>query len=588
MKLASRAMDSYPDEVKGLTKRWRLPGSTPAGMELRDRILSARGLTDPQAVASFLSPNLHDVTEPEPLSGIDQAVEILAESLKAHRPIVIYGDYDVDGITATAILWHVMKVIDADAPVSTYVPHRLEEGYGLNADAIQSLANDGTATIITVDCGITATEEADLARSLGIELIITDHHRPRDDGQMPDAAAIVHPGLPGKEHAFADLAGAGVAWKVALHLARHVSGSREVGLPLRNILMDGLCLAAMGTIADVMPLSGENRVIAHYGLRHMEGCRNTGVQSLLQISGSGSGKQDTQVVGFRMGPRLNAAGRMGHARDAIELFTTADAQRADDLARELSSLNRKRQEVERGILLQAREMAVEQGMTDPGRHAIVLRHPEWHPGVVGIVCSRLVEAFGRPTILMQDDGETCRGSARSISGYSIHGALAHCEEHLVTYGGHDMAAGMTVKSSCFDEFAEALISHASENISPQDLMQELNIDTEAMRQEITVPTISRLTELRPFGRGNPAPRVLLRGMTVIHAVAFGKTADHLKLKLQDEDGKGAPLEAIWWGQAERCDSIQKRMVSVVGKLEIDDYSRKPCLVVDDLSWEEGA
>ncbi|MAT82199.1 MAG: single-stranded-DNA-specific exonuclease RecJ [Phycisphaerae bacterium] len=580
-------MESYPADVKGLTKRWRLPGATPEGMELRDRILQARGLTDPEAIEAFLSPDLHEVTEPAPLAGIEEAARILADSLEAHRPIVIYGDYDVDGITATSILWHVMKTIDPEAPVSSYVPHRLEEGYGLNPEAIRSLAEDGARTIISVDCGITAVEEAALARELGLELIITDHHRARDDGRLPDAAAIVHPGLPGQEHDFPELAGAGVAWKVALHLARHVSGSSDVGASLRNILMDGLCLAAMGTIADVMPLYGENRVIAHYGLRHMEGCRNTGVQSLLDVSGTGSGKQDAQVVGFRMGPRLNAAGRMGHARDAIELFTTADGPRADELARTLSSLNRKRQEVERSILEQAKEMAVEQGMTEPGRHAIVLRHPDWHPGVVGIVCSRLVELYGRPTILMQDDGGQCRGSARSINGYSIHGALAHCEEHIVTYGGHDMAAGMTVESNCFDDFAEAIISHASEHIAPQDLMPELKIDTEIMRLEITNSAIMQLTELRPFGRGNPAPRVLLRDMTIIHAVPFGKTSDHLKLKLKDEAGAAPPLEAIWWGQAERCDALRSRQVNVVGKLEIDDYSRRPCLVVDDLACEGG-
>ena len=563
-----------------------MPGFHPEGMDLRGRILTARGLTDAEAVAAFLSPDLHDVTEPAPLAGIEEAVTILAESLRTHRPIVIYGDYDVDGITATAILWHLMRAIDPEAPVSTYVPHRLEEGYGLNPEAIRSLAADGAATIITVDCGITAVEEALLARELGVDLIITDHHRVRNDGQMPEAAAIVHPGLPGREHVFTDLAGAGVAWKVALHLARRVSGAREVSSSLRGVLMDGLSLAAMGTIADVMPLSGENRVIAHYGLRHMAGCRNIGVQALLEVSGAGNGKNDTQVVGFRMGPRLNAAGRMGHARDAIELFTTADADRASELAKELSNLNKKRQEVERGILKQAREMAIEQGMTEPGRHAIVLRHPEWHPGVVGIVCSRLVDAFGRPTILMQDENGICRGSARSISGYSIHDALTQCSEHLVTYGGHDMAAGMTVESSAFEDFSEALIEHASDHIAPQDLMQVLRIDAEALRQEINKSTISQLTELQPFGRGNPAPRVLLRGMTVVHAVSFGKTDDHLKLKLAGPDDRSKPLEAIWWGQAERCQEIRKRMINVVGKLEIDNYSRQACLVVDDLCWEE--
>ena len=563
-----------------------MPQSSPAGLNLRERILSARGLTDPEAVAAFLEPSLQDVTEPQPLPGIDEAVTVLLESLQSNRPIAIYGDYDVDGITATAILWNLMKAIDPEAMVSTYVPHRLEEGYGLNAEAMQSLADSGVRTVISVDCGVTAIEEAALARTLGIDLVITDHHRVRDDGQLPDAAAIVHPSLPGDEYPFPHLAGAGVAWKVALHLARRASGSREVGDNLRLALMDGLALAAMGTIADVMPLHGENRVIAHFGLRHMAGCRNTGVRALLAASGGAGGRQDAQVVGFRLGPRLNAAGRMGHARSAMELFTTADGPRAAELAQELSALNTKRQKVERAIFEQAREMAVDQGMTVAGRHAIVLRHADWHPGVVGIVCSRLVEAFGRPTILMQDDGDCCRGSARSITGYSIYEGLVACSDYLETYGGHDMAAGLKVTSESFDDFAEALITHASEAIPPEALMPELSIDTEADRSEVNVPMVSQLTELRPFGRGNPAPRVLLRGMEVVHAVPFGRTDDHLKLHLKDPDGGGSPLQAIWWGQASRCDEAKRRMIHVVGKLEIDDYSKRECLVIDDLAWEE--
>ena len=385
-----------------------MPQDPPSAGDLLERILAARGLEDPDDRAAFLNPDLKRLTESSPLAGIETATDILLESIREKRPIVIYGDYDVDGITATSILWHIIRTIDPEAAISTYVPHRLDEGYGLNPDAIRSLHEEGARTIITVDCGVTAVEEARLARELGVDLIITDHHRARDDGELPDAAAIVHPSLPGKEHDFTELAGAGVAWKIALHLARKSSGSNDVGPSLRNALMDALSLSAMGTIADVMPLRDENRIIASFGLRHMGGCRNIGVQALLRASGAGKGRNDAEMVGFRLGPRLNASGRMGHAASAIELFTTADDFRAEELAHELTELNTRRQAVEKAITAQAHEMVLEQGMAEPGSHAIVLRHEDWHPGVVGIVCSRLVEKYG-------DRPFSCRMTVSSVA-----------------------------------------------------------------------------------------------------------------------------------------------------------------------------
>lgn len=565
-----------------------MPQNPPAGSDLLERILASRGLDEREGRAAFLKPNLKLLTESNPLSGIQEATDILLDSIKGKKPIVIYGDYDVDGITATSILWHVIRTIDPEAPVSTYVPHRLEEGYGLNPDAIRTLHDDGAKTIITVDCGVTAVKEAQLARELGVDLIITDHHRARDDGVLPDAAAIVHPSLPGKEHDFVDLAGAGVAWKIALHLARAASGGSDVGPALRNALMDALSLSAMGTIADVMPLQDENRIIASFGLRHMAGCGNIGVQALLRAAGAGKGRNDAELVGFRLGPRLNAAGRMGHAASAIELFTTADDIRAEELAHELNELNTKRQIVEKVITVKAHEMVLEQGMAEPGSHAIVLRHADWHPGVVGIVCSRLVEKYGRPTILMQDDGEFCRGSARSIAGYSIHEALGACDEHLETYGGHHMAAGMTVASASFDDFAGALTRHAKASIPESHLMPELKIDLEVDRNEINSTAIRKLSAMKPFGRGNPGPRVLLRNMRVLTAMVFGRSENHLKLRLGAEDEKSKPIEAIWWGQAERLENVRQRSVHVVGKMDIDTYSKRESLMIDDIAMVSGS
>ncbi|MBZ0171517.1 MAG: DHH family phosphoesterase, partial [Phycisphaerales bacterium] len=368
--------------------------------DLLEKVLAVRGVTDARA---FLDPSLLHLHEPGLLPGIDRACERLLAAARAGEPIVVYGDYDVDGMTATAILYRVLRALEPGADVSTYVPHRLEEGYGLNSAAMLELSGRGARVVVSVDCGITAHEPARVAREVGLDLIITDHHNPPDGGEtVPEAYAIVHPRLPfaGAAYPFGELCGAGVAYKIAWRMATMHEGSERVAGPVRTLLLDLLALAALGTVADVVPLVDENRVITRFGLSRCRTTAITGLVALIEAAGLAGEAIDSESVGFRLGPMLNASGRMGHAAEAVELLTTEDRSRADEIARGLCELNEERKRTQLKIFEQAVEMAEAAGMTGDDRRAIVLAHEDWHPGVVGIVCSRLVERYSRPAVLM--------------------------------------------------------------------------------------------------------------------------------------------------------------------------------------------
>ena len=396
--------------MRGITHRWRLRDESPdahtavRGVEpLPARILASRGLRG-EAASRFLDPKLTDLHDPALLPGATRAAERVLHALATREPIVIYGDYDVDGVTASSILFHLCRAIAPDAPVSIYIPHRLDEGYGINAEAIAALADEGARVIVSVDCGVTAIAPAQVAHARSVDLIITDHHntlapaRPGEDPPLPDCYVIVHPRLPGSRYPYPELAGAGVAFKLAWRIATLHSGGERVHPNLRETLLDLLALASLGTIADIVPLVDENRVIARFGLSRLRAMNNEGMRALIDASGLASDKISAEDVGFRLGPRLNACGRLGHAREAAELLTTASGDRAVEIATQLTNLNKERQAAERRIFEQAHTLAEESGMCADERRAIVLAHDDWHPGVVGIVCSRLVERRRRPTI----------------------------------------------------------------------------------------------------------------------------------------------------------------------------------------------
>lgn len=470
-----------------------------------DRLLAQlalnRGIDSAATLRDFLAPQFKNLLPPDALPNAVTAARRMAAVAAAGGRIVIYGDYDVDGVTATAILWHGLRL--AGGRVEYYIPSRLEEGYGLSAEALEKIAEGGPALVVTVDCGVTALREARRARELGLELIITDHHEPR--AELPDAL-VVHPTALPEKCPNPHLSGAGVALKIAWALAQEVCRSPRVTDRFRDYLLDATALAAMGLVADVVPLTGENRIIASFGLRQLCHTQNPGLRALIDVSGlERKARLDDYDVGFMLAPRLNAVGRLGHAAAAVELFTTADGSRAAEIAADLDARNRERQTVEQQILLEAEARVLERGFHRDSCRAIVLADERWHPGVIGIVASRLVERFGRPTVLIALNNGHGQGSGRSVRHFPLHEALGACGDHLVSHGGHAMAAGLRIERSNVDAFTEAFLSQAGSRLTAADLLPRLRLDDEVSLAEIVPEVLGPLEKLAPYGIGNARP-----------------------------------------------------------------------------------
>ncbi len=493
------------------------------------QLLHNRGIDDPAAAGLFLNPRLADLYPPERMPGAVQAAQLIADAVRERHRIVIYGDYDVDGITGTAILWHTLTKLGAD--VDFYVPHRIEEGYGLNADAVAKLAAEGVQLIITVDCGITAVEVARLARRLNVRLIITDHHQP--GAERPEADVVVHPAL-GDGSPLTATCGAGVAFKVAWALGQCFSGASRVSAELREILVEGVGLVALGTIADIVPLVDENRIFARHGLSGLTASKLPGIVALIESASLENTKLDAYHVGFVLAPRLNAAGRMGHARLAVELLTRATPERAREIAIYLDAQNRSRQALERRIFKKACEMVTAARMDSDGCRAIVLADEQWHAGVIGIVASRLVDRYGRPTIMIALENGGGQGSGRSIRHFDLNEALRACSDHLLTYGGHAMAAGLKIAADRVAAFREAFVQRANQVLTARDLCPSLQLDAETTLAELTEPVVEAILGLGPFGVGNPKPRFATGWVELVGAPrTCGSDAEHLQFTVRD-------------------------------------------------------
>jgi single-stranded-DNA-specific exonuclease len=589
---------------RGVVGRWRMDPPTEAEAAPRlaaslgvpvivAELLLRRGLSDHDAAAAFLKPKLTDLHDPAKLPGATDAAAHLAEAVRDSRPIVIYGDYDVDGITAAAVLWHTLRA--ADAQVSTYVPHRLDEGYGLNAEAIDQIGEQAVAEhgkpplVITVDCGITAVDVAAHAKARGLDLIITDHHHVHAEA-LPDAAALVHPSLPGSDYPNGDLCGAGVAFKLAWQFAKAWCGSEKVSDTFKALLIDLLSLVALGTVADVVPLTGENRALVVHGLSRIKHTRFLGLNALIDAANLRAETIDAYHVGFVLGPRLNACGRMGHARDAVRLLTDAPPDEARELATFLTNENDRRRTTERRIFTQACELIEQRGDDAEDRRAIVVAAEGWHAGVVGIVASRLVERFGRPSVVLAVNNGSAQGSARSIDGVSIHDAIHTCAAHLDRFGGHAMAAGLTLRTDAIDAFREGLIDAVNRVTTPDDLHGLITIDGELTLRDCTLETFQHIHRLAPFGRANPSPRLLLRGVTLQRpAQPMGSEGKHLALHLRDPgDPTGPVVRAAAFGLGEQIDALATGMtLDVVFKPAINTWRgiTRPDLHVID--WRAG-
>ncbi len=504
------------------------------------QLLGRRGLHSESEIDRFLNPKLLDLDDPTALPGCEQAASLIVQAIRDDRPIIIYGDYDVDGVTASAILWHTLRALHAK--VETYIPHRIDEGYGLHADALQAFADasdtDKKPLIVTVDCGITAAKQAQLATELGLELIITDHHT-IDRTALPQVAALVHPELNAAQPG-SPLCGAGVALKLAWQTARvfhGCTGKAKLPRKLAELMLDLLPLAALGTVADVVPLIGENRVLTVFGLSRIKRTPFIGLQALINSAGLGADTIDAYHVGFVLGPRLNACGRMGHAREALKLLTDPSPAQAKDLADFLHQDNETRRSTEREIFEQARVMIERDRHATDDRRAIVLADADWHPGVVGIVASRLVEKYHRPVVMLAIDqaiGEA-KGSARSVDAVDLHGCIHACREHLLKFGGHQMAAGLTLQADRINAFREALVQQVNAELAVEQLAGLVEVDAEVDLNDCDEQLFYRLKKLAPFGRCNPRPRLLARNLTLSRpAQRMGKTGKHLSLALRND------------------------------------------------------
>ncbi len=575
---------TLPPIMQGMTRRWI--GPNPAEHEravdrlpLHERVVAGRGLGGVgRAEAVLRRPTVNLLHPPALVPGADRVAQRLVEAIKAGKRVAIYGDYDADGVTAMAVLWHVVKAAAPESTIDLFVPSRFEHGYGLNSDALRQLHAQGVQTIVTVDCGITAVEQARVARELGLELLITDHHSFEPDAgghvQLPDADALAHPSLPGEARApFAELCGAAVAFKVASRFAVHWCGGERVADVLRDRLLATLPLVALGTVADVVPLVDENRVFAALGLGAMSTTTIPGLRALLDSSELNDGKVvNAEHVAFRLAPKLNAIGRVGHAAQAVELLTTADSARAAVIVKELVAHNENRKQLERAIFDKACSLVESKGLHRPDVRGIALADSEWHEGVVGIVCSKIMERYGRPTVLakLRDDG-VAKGSGRSLDGFDLVSAVRSCSQHLVSCGGHAAAAGLTVKPGAWEAFAQEFTARCTQTIAPEDLILSIRYDATAEIGEMNPYAIKALDLLRPYGRGNREPSVLLRNAIVhLPPTLFGAARNHLEVHLRPTSGR--PLRAIWWGGAQHQAALARApRLHLVVRPKIDEW-----------------
>ena len=516
------------------------------------QLLLERGIDSPDAAEAFLNPKLTDLRDPSELPDIDRAIDLISEAIATNKQIMIHGDYDADGITGTAILFRCLKLMGGN--VAYYIPNRLQDGYGLKDKAIEQFAKDGVSLIITVDCGIASISEADTVKQLGMQLIVTDHHQLGD--ALPNAAAIIHPGLPDHPYPFAGLAGAGVAFKLAWALCQNKSGSKRVTPQLRTFLLQAVGLAAIGTVADMVPLLDENRALVIHGLTSILQRPVPGLAELMKITKLSSKKElISEDIGFTIAPRLNAAGRLGQAMLAVELLISDDDSRAASLADYLHQLNKSRESLERSVYLSANKQATE--ALDAGwEGALVLSAPGWHSGVIGIVAGRLVEKFHCPVLLVSLDETGVKpglGSARSIPGFNIADGLSACRKHLLSHGGHAAAAGFQVDPHKLDAFRSAFCQYAREHIQKEDGQSDLKINAEVPFSGLTLQAVEQIERLQPFGQGNRRPLFCTSQIELASAPkTIGGGGRHLSMELVQH---GVRLRGVAFGRGHWAEDL---------------------------------
>ena len=549
-------------------KRWVIqPPITPKAEEelakfpsILRQILFNRGIGTDAEARTFLKAEPSANTDPFQLTGMQAAVDRIRFALEHNEPIAIYGDYDVDGVTATALLVQALEGLGAN--VRGYIPNRFDEGYGLNKDALDSLKADGVKLVITVDCGIRSPDEALHARTIGLDLIISDHHHP-DGLNLPPALAVINPKQHGDPYPDKDLAGVGIAYKIAEALFSVQ--------PSAVSLLELLDLVALGTVADLAPLVGENRVLVRKGLKQIRETKRQGLFSLAGVAEMKIDKVTAGNIGFMLGPRLNASGRLESALASFELLTTKDFMRAGQLAQQLDVQNRQRQTITKSMQTKAEEIAMSD---DPDAYLLFAAHEEFNPGVVGLAASRLTETYYRPAIVAAKNMEETRGSCRSIPEFHITDALDLCKDLLVRHGGHAAAAGFTVKNEKLPELVSRLKSIAKEKLEGKDLRQTLSADMEVSLPELNFDVLKHLAYLEPTGYGNPDAVFVARDVKVKASRTVGSEGRHLKMTLEDE--RGAMFDSIGFRLGHLQASLPAR-VDVLFTLEANEWNGRTSL-----------
>ena len=516
-------------------------------------ILVNKNITDEKVLSKFLHPTRNDFYDPFLMPDMELAVNRILKAIENKEKIIIYGDYDADGITSITVLKSFFK--DLGIEVDSYIPNRLEEGYGLNKPAVKQIVEKGYELMITVDCGISAIEEIKYANELGIETIVTDHHEVGED--LPDAIAVVDAKRKDNIYPCRDLAGVGVVFKLIQALAIKLKLKEEAFLKYLDIV-------CIGTISDIVPLVDENRVITKLGLMLVNQTRNIGLKSLLMSSGYK--KIDSTTISFGVAPRINACGRMGHAEEALKLFLSDNISEVQELTKRLNDYNIKRQEKEKSIYREALEMIEKEHLDE--NDTIIVAGENWHHGVIGIVASKITELYFKPSILLCYEGDEAKGSGRSIPGFDLHEALMKCLDHIEKFGGHSMAIGITIKREELEEFRESLEKVARE-AHIEDITPIIQIDAKISLNDINKEMVESLKQLEPFGEGNKMPVFVIKNLKIdsIRALTEGK---HLKLTLKEGNNI---IDAIGFNMGELAEEYKiGDKIDVVGVLEINSFN----------------
>ena len=538
-------------------------------------VLVSRGMTDPEEVATFLHPSLDALGNPELLPDFIAARDAILGARERKETIFVHGDYDVDGVTSAALFTRFLQTIGCN--VIAHVPHRMKHGYGVHHEAIEHAQREGAKLFLTCDCGISAHEQVDMAKEAGMAVVVTDHHTVGDT--LPAASAVVNPHRKDSEYPFKELCGAGVVFRLCEGLTTELGMKKE---QYRRAFLD---LTVLGTVADVMPLTGENRVIAAHGIRLLKETRKPGLRALIRESGvleRGDGQLRCWHIGFMLGPRLNAAGRIDDAARSLKLLLSTDDIESGLIAREIEGINKERKEQQERLITEAVEKVLEQGVDD--KHAIIVANEDWHPGIIGLVASRLVETFRRPAIVISIDSAKGIGKAscRSIPGLNL-AELLHAHTDLVSGGGHAMAAGFSVESSRIGEVQDRFEAYAAQKLTAEDFEMVIPVDVEVEASEVSFAAVQALSMLEPFGCANPEPLFAAQNVTFSQIIPT-RNPDHPQLRLRA--GQGPIIRANAFGQGARLAEMQPGFTaSVIFKPSLDEWNGNKYLKWDVKHFE---